>query len=151
MGSIIDKFCSMVGVDMGNTYEDEYYDDYREDEAFDEPAPNEEYMPSRRNSVRNASRVNRFEDNPQMKLVIMSPEKYDDSTDIVNYLKERKPVVINLEKVDGATSRRIVDFVSGAVYALDASIQKVTNRIFLIAPCNIGVMNEIKNLGRDWN
>lgn len=151
MGNLIDKFCSMVGVDMGNSYEDEYYDDYRDEDMYDEPIANEEYMPSRRNSVRNSSRVSKFEDNPQMKLVIMSPEKYDDSTDVVNYLKERKPVVINLEKVDGATSRRIVDFVSGAVYALDANIQKVTNRIFLIAPYNVGVMNEIKNLGRDWN
>ncbi len=152
MGSFMDKVYNLVGVDMGDTYEEEYFDDYIEDEIYDEPQrnSNESYMPSRRNSVKNSTRVNRYEDNPQMKLVIMRPEKYEEATDITNYLKERKPIVINLEAVDTPTSRRIVDFISGAVYALDGNIQKVSKGIFLIAPCNIGVLNDNGSFGDNW-
>lgn len=150
MGNFMDKVFSLVGVDMGNDYNEEYYDDYRDDEFYDEPMSNEEYMPSRRHSVRSNSRVNRLEDTPQMKLVIMNPKCFEDSMDIINYLKERKPVVINLEEVDDPVSRRVVDFVSGAVYALDADIKKVANKIFLIAPCDVGVMTESKGLSGSW-
>ena len=77
-----------------------------------------------------------------MKLVIMQPVSFEEARDIANHLKERKPIVINLENVDNPTSRRIVDFLSGAVYALDGSIKKVSNGIFLIAPYNVGVMDD---------
>ena len=52
----MDKVYSMMGVDVGDTYEEEYYDDYAQG-GYDEPDPNESYMPSRRNSGRNAGRV----------------------------------------------------------------------------------------------
>lgn len=138
MGNIMDKIYSMMGVDVGDTYEEEeYYDDYRQDD-YDEPMSNESYMPSRRAGSR-SSRVSKFEDTPQMKLVIMQPENFEESRDIANHLKERKPIVVNLEYVDKAVSRRVVDFLSGAVYALDGDIRKVANHIFLITPCNVGV------------
>ena len=136
MGSFMDKIYNMMGVDVGDTYEEEYYDDYG-DEAYDEP-PRSEYMPSRRTSSR-SSRVSRFEDAPQMRLVIMQPQNFEESRDIANHLKERKPIVVNLEYVEKTVSRRIVDFLSGAVYALDGDIRKVANHIFLITPCNVGV------------
>ncbi len=137
MGNIMDKIYSMMGVDVGDTYEEEeYYDDYRAD--YDEPIPNESYMPSRRASSR-SSRASKFEDAPQMKLVIMQPGNFEESRDIANHLKERKPIVVNLEYVDKNVSRRVVDFLSGAVYALDGDIRKVANHIFLITPCNVGV------------
>lgn len=150
MGSFMDKVYSMMGVDVGDTYEEEYYDDYAQG-GYDEPDPNESYMPSRRNSGRNAGRVNRYEDNPQMKLVIMQPVSFEEARDIANNLKERKPIVINLEAVDNPTSRRIVDFLSGSVYALDGSIKKVSNGIFLIAPCNVGVMDEEEAYEERWS
>ena len=136
MGSFMDKIYNMMGVDVGDTYEEEYYDDYG-DEAYDEP-PRSEYMPSRRTSSR-SSRVSKFEDAPQMRLVIMQPQNFEESRDIANHLKERKPIVVNLEYVEKTVSRRIVDFLSGAVYALDGDIRKVANHIFLITPCNVGV------------
>ena len=87
-----------------------------------------------------------------MKLVIMQPVSFEEATDIANHLKkERKPIVINLEAVDNPTSRRIVDFLSGSVYALDGSIKKVSNGIFLIAPCNVGVMDEEEAYEERWS
>ncbi len=141
MGSFMDKVYSMMGVDVGDEYEEEVLDDYPED-RYDEEDANERYMPSRRNTARSSARAGRFEDAPQMKLVIMQPVSFEEARDIANHLKERKPIVINLENVDNPTSRRIVDFLSGAVYALDGSIKKVSNGIFLIAPYNVGVMDD---------
>ncbi len=86
-----------------------------------------------------------------MKLVIMQPVSFEEARDIANHLKERKPIVINLEAVDNPTSRRIVDFLSGSVYALDGSIKKVSNGIFLIAPCNVGVMDEEEAYEERWS
>ena len=79
---------------------------------------------------------------PQMKLVVMQPMNFDEARDIANHLKARKPIVMNLELVDKEVSCRIVDFLSGAVYALDGTIQKVSNGIFLIAPNNVGVFTD---------
>ena len=142
----MDKFYNMVGIDVGDTYEDEYYEDER-DEAIREERVRESFMPSRRTSSRQQAQANlsRFEDNKQMKLVIMQPVRFEDARDISDRLKERKPIVMNLESVDKATARRIVDFLSGSVHALDGDIQKVANGIFLIVPCNVGVMNEDDN------
>ncbi|HIV85509.1 MAG TPA: cell division protein SepF [Candidatus Monoglobus merdigallinarum] len=150
MGSFMDKVYSIMGVDVGDTYEEEQiYEDYTRD-SYEEPDPNEGYMPSRRSSSRSNSRVNRFGDAPQMKLVIMQPISFEESRDIANHLKERKPIVVNLESVDNATSRRIVDFLSGAVYALDGDIKKVSNGIFLIVPCNVGVMDDESAYSDNW-
>ena len=137
MGNFMNKIYGMFGVDVGDTYEEEFYNDYAED-TFEDTIDRESYMPSRRASSR-STRVSRFEDTPQMKLVIMQPGNFEESRDIANHLKERKPIVVNLEYLDNAESRRVVDFLSGAVYALDGDIRKVANHIFLITPCNVGV------------
>ena len=92
----------------------------------------------------------------QLKLVVMQPESFEEARDIANHLKSKKPVVMNLESVDHAVQRRIVDFLSGAVFALDGNIQKVSNGIFLIAPYNVGIMGDFKDELRNkgifpWN
>lgn len=81
----------------------------------------------------------------QLKLVVMQPETFEEARDIANHLKSKKPVVMNLEAVDRDVQRRIVDFLSGAVFALDGNIQKVSNGIFLIAPYNVGIMGDFKD------
>ena len=58
-------------------------------------------------------------------------------------LKSRKPIVVNLESVEKNVARRIIDFLSGAVYALDGDIQKVSNGIFIIAPNNVNIMSDV--------
>jgi len=77
-----------------------------------------------------------------MRVVVIQPKSFDEAQDIADHLKERKPVIMNLEAVDTAVSRKIVDFLSGATYALDGNIQKITNGIFLVAPNNVGILDE---------
>ena len=72
----------------------------------------------------------------QVRMVITQPTSFEQSEEICNYLKEKKSIIVNLEYVNKDVARRIVDFISGAVHALDGHIQKVSNAIFLIAPVN---------------
>ena len=59
-----------------------------------------------------------------MKMMIVEPETFDDSQNIADYLRERKPVVINFENTAADVSKRVVDFISGATYALDGEYPK---------------------------
>lgn len=81
----------------------------------------------------------------QLQVVVMTPESFDEARDIADFLKTKKPVVINLENIDREISRRIVDFLSGAVYALDGNIQKVSAGIFLVTPYNVSIMGDFKD------
>jgi len=78
-----------------------------------------------------------------MKVVVYQPSSFEDTQSIINNLKNRKPVVITLEMLDSALAQRVLDFVSGAVFALDGSIQKVSKGIFVIAPKHIEIVGNI--------
>ena len=76
-------------------------------------------------------------------MVISQPTTFEQSDEICSFLKEKKSVIVNLEYVNKDVARRIVDFISGGVYALDGYIQKVSNSIFLVAPSNYEITNEM--------
>ncbi|SHJ03990.1 cell division protein SepF [Lutispora thermophila] len=82
----------------------------------------------------------------QMKLVLIEPTSYEDVQDICDNLKNKKPVVINFENLDKDIARRMVDFVSGAVYAIDGNIQKVSNGIVVAAPPNVDILGSIGDM-----
>ena len=79
----------------------------------------------------------------QIKMKISKPTNFDQADEIVMQLKEKNAVVINLEYVSKDVARRIVDVISGAVKALDGNMEKVSNSIFVVAPCNYDIINEI--------
>jgi len=85
----------------------------------------------------------------QLKMVIYQPSNFDQTSEICNNLKERKPVIVNLDSVDAELARRILDFLSGAVYALDGSIQKIAGGIFAIAPNNVEIDGNFKEELKD--
>ncbi len=92
----------------------------------------------------------------QVKMKICKPTSFEQSEEICNELKEKKSIIVNLEYVNKDVARRIVDFISGAVHALDGHIEKISNSIFLVAPFNYEIVNdmareEIKNkLSVSW-
>ena len=79
----------------------------------------------------------------QVKVIISQPNSFEQSEEICEHLKEKKSIIVNLEYVNKDAARRIIDFISGAVYALDGNIQKISNSIFLVAPYNYEITNEI--------
>ena len=74
-----------------------------------------------------------------MKVVIVEPKAFEDSENIANQLRDMRPVVINFENTDPHEAARIVDFVSGATFALDGKLEKIGKDIFICVPVNITV------------
>lgn len=79
----------------------------------------------------------------QFKMVVIEPRGFDECPKLVDSLKAKKPIIINLEKIESDTARKIFDFLSGATYALNGNVQKVANNIFLFAPENVDVASYI--------
>lgn len=80
-----------------------------------------------------------------MKVVLVEPTEFEQVQSICDDLKSKKPSVINFENMDKDTARRMVDFISGAVYALNGTIQKISNGIVIVAPANVDILGTIKN------
>jgi len=86
----------------------------------------------------------------QFKLVVIEPRNFDECPKLVDNLKSKRPVIVNLEKMDPDIARKIFDFLSGATYALDGNVQRVANNIFIFAPENVDVTANIDNKGMDF-
>ena len=137
-GAIMDKVWGLFGMDPEPEEDEEIEDgnvyDFVEEEQ-------EEYEGGRFFGKRN--KIVAMPQNPSVKMVISQPTTFEQSEEICSFLKERKSVIVNLEYVNNDVARRIVDFISGGVYALDGHIQKISNSIFLIAPMNYEITNEM--------
>lgn len=76
---------------------------------------------------------------PPQKLVVQEPLTFEEVQAVADHVKNRRPVVVCLDRVDRDLARKIVDFLSGTAYALDGKIQRVGEGIFLIVPSNISI------------
>ncbi len=143
-GALIEKVWDFFGMDKQDNAAEDYDEDvYGYDDEDIEP--NAAIDDDRRIFGKNRNKVVSM---PQtqpnaIKMVISQPTTFEQSDEICAFLKERKSVIVNLEYVNKDVARRIVDFISGGVYALDGYIQKVSNSIFLVAPSNYEITNEM--------
>ena len=111
---LIDMFKDKESIKSGNS--DEYYDMTRED-AFSEEGG--------------------------AKMILLEPRAYSEAQQIADHLKKRNTVVVNLKRVTGDQAKRIMDFLSGTIYAIKGDIQKIGGGIFLCTPNNINVQGKI--------
>ncbi len=79
------------------------------------------------------------------KMILLEPRAYSESQQIVDHLKNRMAVVVNLKRVTPDQAKRIVDFLSGTIYAISGSLQKIGGGIFLCTPNNVNIQGEITN------
>ena len=138
-GALMNKVFDLFGMDQAEQedYEDEDVYDYENED--EEEVEDKKIFGRRNNKV-----VNMPQSQSQaIKMVISQPTNFEQSDEICAFLKEKKSVIVNLEYVNKDVARRIVDFISGGVYALDGYIQKVSNSIFLVAPSNYEITNEM--------
>jgi len=125
--------------------EDEYDDQYPENEYEDEEP---EQRPSRR-SVRQQTKVVPMPSTgARMQMLLFQPSNLEDAESIIDSLKARKPVIMNLDDMDVETAQRILDYVGGAVYTINGDLKKVARSIFVVAPPNVDVSPSIDG-GRD--
>ena len=141
-GAIMDKVWGLFGgVDQGETEE---YDD---DDAYEYEDKSNNYENEEDDDKKFFGKRGKVvplnAQGQSVKMVISQPTTFEQSEEICSLLKEKKSVIVNLEYVNKDVARRIVDFISGGVYALDGYIQKVSNSIFLVAPSNYEITNEM--------
>ena len=117
-----------------NVYNADYVDEYEGEEE----AERESF-----NIFKPKSKVVSMPQPQQIRMKIAKPTNFDQADEIVMQLKEKNAVVINLEYVSKDVARRIVDVVCGAVKALDGNMEKVSKSIFVVAPFNYDIVNEI--------
>ncbi len=79
------------------------------------------------------------------KMMLLEPRAYSESQQIADYLKERNAVVVNLKRVTPDQAKRIVDFLSGTLYAIGGDLQKLGGGIFLCTPNNVNVEGKISD------
>ena len=77
------------------------------------------------------------------KMILLEPRAYSESIQIADHLKKRNTVVVNLKRVTSDQAKRIVDFLSGAIYAIGGDLQKIGGGIFLCTPNNVDIQGKI--------
>lgn len=137
---LVDKVLGFMG------FEEE---DYDQDEKQNQEEIQEDQGRQRKRDKERGTVVSLQHVQRQLKVVVMEPRSFEEVKDIADNLKDRRPVIVNLEQADAELARRVVDFVMGATYALNGSQQKVGNGIFLFVPANMDIASELKENNRE--
>lgn len=135
------KFMNKVWSMLGVAEDIDEYDYTPEEEEGTAPVEEKGFLASTLNRKKN--NVVGMPGVQQVQVIISQPSTFEQSEEICDHLKEKKSIILNLEYVNKDVARRIVDFVGGAVFALDGTIQKISNSIFLVAPHNYEITNEV--------
>ena len=80
-------------------------------------------------------------------MILLEPRAYSESQQIADYLKANSSVVVNLRRVTPDQAKRIVDFLSGTIYAIGGDLQKLGGGIFLLTPSSVNVEGKITDEG----
>lgn len=161
MSAVISKFMEKFG--LGGHSNDEDYEEYEDYEDTEDIEDEEDYSPRNRRVFSNSSNNDYSSRSMQTKvipmetavssskMVITEPTCYDSVKEIGEYLKAKKSVIINLENVSKEEARRILDFLSGAAFMIDGTIQMVSNLIYLMTPRNVEIQDDTKRNEYDNN
>ncbi len=149
-------------------YSDDEYDDYDDDDTMDAyedeqeaPAPRQRRAPAfsvsadDTGSAFGASASSSVSSDFSSKVVTMGnkqevvlfhPSNFNDTSKAADHLRSKKAVIVNMENVDKAMARRVVDFLSGCAYAVDGKVKKVAQSTYLFCPHNMDVVGDLENL-----
>ena len=82
----------------------------------------------------------------KQEVVLFHPSSFNDCTKAADDLRDKKGIIVNLENVDKALSRRVVDFLTGCAYALDGKVNKIAQSTYLFSPHNMNVVGDLENM-----
>jgi cell division inhibitor SepF len=159
MGSAMRKMGVYLGLlEDTERYDDEYYDEYDEQpqraraEEPSRPAPVAN-ISERRRSQSGSTAVQpgqQGQQGPQgivaelSRITTLHPRTYNEARTVGENFREGVPVIMNLSDMDDADAKRLVDFAAGLVFAVRGTIERVTNKVFLLSPPNVSVAAEDK-------
>ena len=165
----VKKFAQPYADDEYDDYDDDEYvdDDYEEEEpvrraprrAAAAPAPVEEeeddfgfepmapVAPVSSAPARDfGGKVLNMSSSNKQDVVLFRPNSFNDTSKAADDLKNRKAVIVNMENVDKAMARRVVDFLSGCVYALEGDVKKIAKSAYLFCPHNMNIVGDLEAL-----
>lgn len=122
--------------------EDEDDDEYEEIEVEEEPVKSTS-MFEKAKSTKTSDAVRALSANKDSHLVLFEPRAYSETQEIATYLKQKRAAVVNLHRLQKEQSKRVIDFLSGVIFAIEGDIQQIGPKIFLCTPKNIGVTGNI--------
>lgn len=85
----------------------------------------------------------------KQEVVLFHAKTFDDAAKAADELRRRKAIILNMENVDKALTRRVVDFLSGCIYALDGSVKKIAQATYLFCPHNMDVVGDLENVAAE--
>ena len=121
------------------------FDEYEDEEVVQKEEREPKPMFSTSVTKKSTGRVVNIHATTQLEVAVLQPQAYEDAREIADRLKNKKAVVINLEELSKEDAIKVLDFVSGVVYALEGDIQKVSSGIFLIAPINVSIASDVRD------
>lgn len=145
MAGLLNKFMDFIGIEETEMDDDMYGDEYYEGEnqAQTDNVLNMANRSKRQRTAASAASGSNVVSLPtaaSMKMIVYHPISYEDTQNIIDNLKSRKPVIVNMEELEIDCAQRILDFMAGAIYALNGSIYKISRGIFVVAPTNYDII-----------
>lgn len=146
MSNVLTKVKTLFGF---GDYDDDFDEDYENDfdENNDNVDENEDIEPiiSNKKSSVNSNKVVNIHTTSSPKVTVTKPLAYEEATEICDALKNRRIVVINTSGLENKIAQRLLDFVSGACYALSGALQEIEKGVYLLTPSNVEVSSELKS------
>lgn len=127
------KVKNLLGLEIDEEYDDDITEEELEEEEMEEKTLFNKK--AKKDKVAATATVSK-----NSKVMVVEPEFFNDAPAICDNLKNNKTVVVNLENTDFEDGRKIFDFLNGAVYALDGTIQKISENVFILAPDTVDVI-----------
>ncbi|GFZ30494.1 cell division protein SepF [Clostridium zeae] len=119
---------------------DEEYDEFDEEEELAADETLEPVLSGKKNN-----KVVNIHSAASAKVMITKPSAYEDATEICDALKSRKIVVVNTSNLENKIAQRLLDFISGACFALAGELQEVERGVYILSPSNVEVTSELKS------
>jgi cell division inhibitor SepF len=150
MGSAMRKMGVYLGLLEDTERYDDYYEDYDEHPLSPRHGDAERAEPAPKAPVASIAERRRPQPGPTgvvaelSRITTLHPRTYNEARTIGENFREGTPVIMNLSEMDDADAKRLVDFSAGLVFAVRGSIERVTNKVFLLSPPNVSVAAEDK-------
>ena len=123
--------------------EDEYEEEFAPVSAAREPARDRDRDRDRDADRRGNNKVVNIHTTTQLQVVLVSPTRFENASEIADHLRDKRTVVLNLEQTDKNIARRLIDFLSGVAYANEGTIKKVALSTYIITPYNVEILGDL--------
>lgn len=164
---VLDKFLDIMKLSDDDDYDDDYFDDDDYDDYDDKPAKKSFFDRMKKSDIDEEDDYDDYEvpartarsnnkvtpmrqparrSNVSMEVCVIKPNSVDDAREITETLLSGRTVILNLEGLDLEVAQRIIDFTSGATFAISGNLQKISNYIFLVTPTSVEISGDLQDL-----